>query len=70
MGKKTMRTVGGFEYEVGMNPNLFILPRAKSERKKLLKDFVFAECDKAWRNLPRQVAVLKKEFLKEILNSF
>ena len=51
------------------NDSIFQLPRSKKERVEILKKFVTNECDKCWSILPREVATLKREFLRELVRS-
>lgn len=54
-------------YEVSYgNDKIFSLPRGKKERLDTLRTFVFKECEKAWASQPREIATLKRQFLREL----
>lgn len=57
-------------YEVTYdNDNIFSLPRGKKAKLEALKTYVMKECEKAWSQLPREVATLKREYLRELIDS-
>lgn len=57
-------------YEVSYaNDKIFQLPRGKNERFNALRTFVFKECEKAWASQPREVATLKRQYLRELVKS-
>lgn len=57
-------------YEVSYaNDKIFSLPRGKKERFNVLRTFVFKECEKAWAYQPREVATLKRQYLRELVKS-
>lgn len=56
-------------YEVDYkHNNIFQLPRGKKERLNALRTFVFKECEKTWACQPREVATLKREYLRELID--
>lgn len=68
---KCLRTIGNQEYEVKWDDDrLFYLPAAKQERRKMLKHFVTKECEKCWQLQPAKVSTLKREFLRQLIDSF
>lgn len=57
-------------YEVMYNnDNIFQLPRGKKAKLQELKSYVMRECEKAWALLPREIATLKREYLRELIDS-
>lgn len=55
-------------YEVDCkHSNIFDLPRGKRERLRTLKMYVMKECEKAWSQLPREIATLKRQYLREMI---
>ena len=70
MGKQTRININGFDYEVKFNDtNVFDIPAAKEDKLKMLKRFVHQECDKSWRTQPKQISTLKRQFLRELVDS-
>lgn len=68
--KTTYREVDGFRFEVEPNnPNLFQFPRNRKGKVELLKTFIFAKMEKHWSTIPRNVAVLQKQFVKDLCKS-
>lgn len=69
VGKLT-REIDKQVYEVMHgNNNIFDLPRGKKERFNALRTFVFKECEKAWSQLPREIATLKRQYLRELIEN-
>ena len=57
-------------YEVTHNnDNIFQLPRGKKAKLQELKSYVMKECEKAWSLLPREVATLKRQYLRELIDA-
>lgn len=57
-------------YEVTYdNDNIFSLPRGKKAKLEALKTYVMKECEKTWSQLPREVATLKRQYLRELIDS-
>lgn len=57
-------------YEVTHNnDNIFQLPRGKKAKMEALKTYVMKECEKAWALLPREVATLKRQYLRELIDA-
>lgn len=57
-------------YEVSYaNDKIFQLPRGKKERLDTLRTFVFKECEKTWASQPREIATLKRQYLRELVKS-
>ena len=55
-------------YEVTYNDDsIFSLPRGKTEKLNALKTYVFKECEKAWASQPREIATLKRQYLRELV---
>ena len=74
MGVKTkgilQKKVDHQVYEVTHgNDKIFSLPRSRRERLDTLRTFVFKECEKAWASQPREVATLKRQYLRELVRS-
>ena len=74
MGVKTkgilQRKIDKQIYEVDYkHSNIFDLPRGSKDRLQVLKRYVQKECEKAWALLPREVATLKREYLRELIDS-
>lgn len=74
MGVKTkgilQRKIDKQIYEVSYgNDKIFQLPRGSKNRLQALKAYVMHECEKAWSQLPREVATLKREYLRELIDS-
>ena len=70
MARKTRINIDGFEYEVNFkDKNVFDIPAAKEDKLKMLKRFVHQECDKCWRTQPKQISTLKRQFLRELVDS-
>lgn len=74
MGVKTkgilQRKIDNQVYEVSYaNDKIFSLPRGKKERLDTLRTFVLKECEKAWASQPREVATLKRQYLRELIDS-
>ena len=67
-GKKKLKQIDGFEYKVEEDDKLFELPRKKVDKLRMLQDYVTRECENAWRKLPKKIAVLKREMLKELID--
>lgn len=57
-------------YEIDYkHSNIFDLPRGSKDRLQVLKRYVQKECEKAWAMLPREIATLKREYLRELVDS-
>lgn len=57
-------------YEVDYkHSNIFSLPRGKKAKMEALKTYVMKECEKAWALLPREVATLKRQYLRELIDA-
>ena len=57
-------------YEVDYkHSNIFDLPRGKKAKLQELKSYVMQECEKAWALLPREVATLKRQYLRELIDA-
>lgn len=57
-------------YEVDYkHSNIFDLPRGSKNRLQALKTYVQKECEKAWALLPREVATLKRQYLRELIDA-
>lgn len=74
MGVKTkgilQRKIDHQVYEVTHgNDKIFSLPRGKKDRLQALKTYVQKECEKAWASKPREIATLKRQFLRELIDS-
>lgn len=74
MGEKTkgilQKKVDHQVYEVSYgNDKIFQLPRGKKERLDALRTFAFKECEKAWASQPREIATLKRQFLRELIDA-
>lgn len=70
MGRQTRIKIDDFEYEVNFkDKKLFDIPAAKEDKLKMLKQFVLQECDKCWVTQPKQVTTLKRQFLRELVDS-
>lgn len=66
MGKLT-RKIDKQEYDVThKEKNICHIPTSKKETVEMLRTFMFNECEKSWRNMPREVATLKRQFLHEL----
>ena len=64
------RVIDKQEYEVQWgNDRIFEFPRSKKERLQMLKDFVMMECGKTWATQNQKVSTLKKQLLRELINS-
>ena len=56
-------------YEVSSgNDRITYVPHYRGERIKALKVFVVKECEKAWKQLPREIATLKRVYLNELVD--
>lgn len=74
MGVKTkgilQKKIDNQVYEVSYgNDKIFSLPRGKKEHLDTLRIFVQKECEKAWASQPREVATLKRQYLRELVKS-
>ena len=74
MGVKTkgilQRKIDKQIYEVDCkHSNIFDMPRGSKDRLQVLKRYVQKECEKAWALLPREIATLKREYLRELIDS-
>lgn len=74
MGVKTkgilQRKIDKQVYEIDYkHSNIFDLPRGRIDRLQVLKTYVMKECEKTWALLPREVATLKREYLRELIDS-
>lgn len=74
MGVKTkgilQRKIDRQVYEVDYkHSNIFDLPRGKKAKLQELKTYVMHECEKAWSLLPREVATLKRQYLRELIDT-
>lgn len=67
-GKDRYKTINDYKYRIDDDAKLFAFPRAKAEKLKLLQRYVTQECENAWKRLPKQIAALKKEMLKELID--
>lgn len=57
-------------YEIDYkHSNIFDLPRGKKAKLQELKTYVMHECEKAWALLPREVATLKRQYLRELIDA-
>ena len=64
------RKIDNQVYEVSYgNDKIFSLPRSRRERLDTLRTFVLKECEKAWASQPREVATLKRQYLRELVKS-
>mgnify|MGYP003305292993 CR=1 FL=1 len=74
MGEKTkgilQKKVDNQVYEVTHgNDKIFSLPKCRFERLEALKAYVMKECGKSWSQLPREIATLKRQYLRELVRS-
>lgn len=66
VGKLT-RKIDKQVYEVNFKDrSICHVPANKKETVKMLRTFVFNECNKCWQTLPAPVATLKRQFLTEL----
>lgn len=64
------RKIDNQVYEVDYkHSNIFDLPRGRIDRLQALKTYVMKECEKAWALLPREVATLKRQYLRELIDA-
>lgn len=64
------RKIDNQVYEVDYkHNNIFDLPRGKKAKMEALKTYVMKECEKAWALLPREVATLKRQYLRELIDA-
>lgn len=64
------RKIDNQTYEVTYNDDsIFSLPRGKNAKLQALKTYVFKECEKAWSLLPREIATLKRQYLRELVDA-
>ncbi len=64
------RKIDNQVYEVDYrHSNIFDLPRGKKAKLQELKSYVMRECEKAWSLLPREVATLKRQYLRELIDA-
>ena len=62
------RKIDRQEYDVNFKDrSICHVPANKKETVKMLKTFMFNECNKYWRTLPAPVATLKRQFLREMI---
>lgn len=62
------RKIDKQEYDVNFKDrSICHVPANKKETVKMLKTFMFNECNKYWRTLPAPVATLKRQFLTEMI---
>lgn len=67
VGKLT-RKIDKQEFDVThKEKNICHIPTSKKETVKMLRTFMFNECNKYWRTLPAPVATLKRQFLTELM---
>ena len=59
-----------FETDSTHKNNIFAVnSRHKTEIIKNLQQYVYRECNKCWQMLPREVATLKRRYLKELCDA-
>ena len=62
------RKIDKQEYDVNFKDrSICHIPTSKKEAVKMLRTFTLNECEKSWRNMPREVATLKRQFLTELM---
>lgn len=67
---KTKKIGNNIEIEVGDKQQMVFYPgRTKNEMLTNLSIFVRQECEKTWRQLSPNVAALKREYLKEMIQT-
>lgn len=67
---KTKKIGNNIEIELGdKQHNIFYQGRTKNEILTNLSIFVMKECEKTWRQLTPNVAALKREYLKELIDA-
>lgn len=67
--KKVIKKIDNQEFATGINTNIFYVGETRKERLNNLKLFVTNECEQCWRNLPAPIATMKRQFLRELVNS-
>lgn len=67
---KLTRRIDNQEYDITWkDKSICYVPPTKKERLDMLKKYVMKECEKCWSTLPREVATLKRQFLRELVDS-
>lgn len=66
--KKTKK-IGTQEFEAGNDDRIFHLPAKRENRLNQLKTYVVKECESCWRNMDKNVATLKRQYLNELIES-
>ena len=67
---KTKKIGNNIEIELGDKEYKIFYPgRTKNEILTNLSIFVMKECEKTWRQLTPNVAALKREYLKELIDA-
>ena len=70
MDGKCRKVVGSQEYEVDAKNGLVTyIPVTKAEKKEMLTRFIAKVAKERWRTLPRNVAILEKQFAEELINN-
>lgn len=70
MDGKCRRMVDDQEYEVNSRDGLVTyIPTTKQERIETLARFIARIAKDRWRNIPRSLATLEKQFTKELIDS-
>ena len=69
-GRSCRQVIEGFQYEVNnTNPTVCYIPRSKVERKQQLKKFLYNRFYERWNKIPKPIATLERQFLKEMIDS-
>jgi hypothetical protein len=67
---KCRKIVDNQEYEVSCKDGLVTyLPQKKEERKEALTKMIAKVAKDRWRNIPRSIATLERQFIRELLDS-
>ena len=69
-GRSCRQVIEGLEYEVNnTNPSVCYRQRNKQQRIEEFKTFLFLKFQERWNKIPKPVATLEKQYIKETLNS-
>ena len=69
-GKSCKQIVDEQAYEVNCNdPKVLWIPKSKEGKKAMLKTFIFQRLENRWMILPKPMATLEKQFIREIISS-
>lgn len=63
------KTIDNNTFEINQNSNIFHISRNKEQRKEEFKEFIFTKMKDRWMNIPKNAAILERQYIREFLQA-